>query len=223
MVSKDSSCKGYVLQRYFLKRICLWRQFLQGILRSVFWYGHIVACDIADLLKTVPEKDPVWKDSSWKGSILKRQFLKRIQSEKTVPEKDPFWQDSSWKGWSLKRQFLKRIKHEKTRLVFFLEQNMNIYHNGGAFSFWDLLIRAFKPLHYKLQDHYCFKLFLVYFACCEFQVLRLKKKSKKELRVPQTFFCKFEIPLLEALLYGTPILRHLHCSYLANLWFITQV
>ena len=211
MVSKDSSCKGYVLQRYFLKRICLWRQFLQGILRSVFWYGHIVACDIADLLKTVPEKDPVWKDSSWKGSILKRQFLKRIQSEKTVPEKDPFWQDSSWKGSSLKRQFLKRIKHEKTRLVFFLEQNMNIYHNGGAFSFWDLLIRAFKPLHYKLQDHYCFKLFLVYFACCEFQVLRLKK-VKRSYECPKLF-----LKIWNSIAWGTPLWNPYFASFALQL------
>ena len=55
------------------------------------------------------------------------------------------------------------------------------------FSFWDLLIRAFKPLHYKLQDHYCFKLFLVYFACCEFQVLRLKKVKKRATSAPNFF------------------------------------
>ena len=137
------------------------------------------------------------QNSSWKGSSLKRQFLKRIHSEKTVPEKDPVWKDSSWKGSILTRQFLKRMKPEKTvpekdqawkdTTCFFLEQNMNIYHNGGAFSFWDLLIRAFKPLHYKLQDHYCFKLFLVYFACCEFQVLRLKKVKKRATSAPNFF------------------------------------
>ena len=146
------------------------------------------------------------QNSSWKGSSLKRQFLKRIHSEKTVPEKDPVWKDSSWKGSILTRQFLKRIQSEKTvpekdqawkdTTCFFLEQNMNIYHNGGAFSFWDLLIRAFKPLHYKLQDHYCFKLFLVYFACCEFQVLRLKKSQKKSYECPKLFFVNLKFHCL---------------------------
>ena len=85
-------------------------------------------------------------------------------------------------------------------------------------SFMLALAAAASPL---LQDHDCFKVFLVYFACCEFQVLRLKNSQKKSYECPKLFFT-FENPLLEALLYGTPILRHLHWSYLANLWFITQ-
>ena len=76
--------------------------------------------------------------------------------------------------------------------------------NEDYFSFWDLLTWALKSVHYKLQDHYCFKLFLVYFARCDFQVLRLKAQ----------FFFAFEDPLLEALIDGIPVLRHLHWNYL---------
>ena len=85
-------------------------------------------------------------------------------------------------------------------------------------SFMLALAAAASPL---LQDHDCFKLFLVYFACCEFQVRRLKAAKKRATSAPNFFFT-FENPLLEALLHGTPIVRHLHWSYLANLWFITQ-
>ena len=51
---------------------------------------------------TVPEKDPVWEDSSWEGSGLRRQFLQRKESEMTIPEKDPVWEDSFWKGLILR-------------------------------------------------------------------------------------------------------------------------
>ena len=79
----STSCKGYGLQRYFLKR--------------------------TESEVKVPEREIVWNDSSWEGSGLRRQFLRRIRSEKTVPAKERVWNDNSWEGSGLRRQFLKRI------------------------------------------------------------------------------------------------------------------
>ena len=79
----STSCKGYGLQRYFLKR--------------------------TESEVKVPEREIFWNDSSWEGSGLRRQFLRRIRSEKTVPAKERVWNDNSWEGSGLRRQFLKRI------------------------------------------------------------------------------------------------------------------